>query len=113
MEIAEKLKKLRTDRSLTQKDLSDRLSISKKTYVNWEQGRYIPTVGNLTIVADFYGVPVSFLLDGAQTREPSLSEAANTVFQDISSNDINALTPSQKKAVYAILSAFVDDNKRK
>ena len=51
----ENLVSARKKRSLTQKELSDALGISDKTYSKWETGENEPDVETLCRLAAFYG----------------------------------------------------------
>ena len=50
----------------TQKDAADTFGVSLGTYRNWEQGRTGLSLGQLSAVAEKYGVTVDYLL----CREP-------------------------------------------
>ncbi len=57
-----KLRDLREDRDLKQRELADLLHCSQQVYSNYELGqRDIPTQ-TLILLADFYGVSVDYLL---------------------------------------------------
>lgn len=64
---------LRKEKSLTQKELAERLFISDKTVSKWERGLSIPDVSLLIPIADVLGVTVTELLYGERLgRERSL-----------------------------------------
>jgi transcriptional regulator with XRE-family HTH domain len=56
------IKKLRTDRKLTQQQLAEALGIAKRTVVRWEQGLREPGIAELKIMARFFGVSVDQLI---------------------------------------------------
>ncbi len=67
----ENLTKERKKRSLTQKELSEALGISDKTYSKWETGENEPDVETLCRLAAFYGVsPAVFF--GSEGEESEL-----------------------------------------
>ena len=57
-----RLRDLREDKDLKQKDLADLLSIHQTTYSDYELGRLNIPVAVLHTLADFYNVSVDYLL---------------------------------------------------
>lgn len=70
-----RLKELREQRHLYQKDIATMLDIAVSTYSYWEKGTYEPDQKSLAKLADFFGVSVDYLLG----REPSKNEKCPTV----------------------------------
>lgn len=63
MEILPKrLKSLRKDKKITQKELAESLGMNRATYAMYESGNNQPKEETLKIIADFYGVSIDFLL---------------------------------------------------
>ncbi|MCD8326937.1 MAG: helix-turn-helix domain-containing protein [Lachnospiraceae bacterium] len=50
--------------------------ISAASISAYEQGRYLPTLANLCILADFYGVSADYLLDRVSTPHGIYPEKA-------------------------------------
>lgn len=65
-----RLRDLREDRDLKQKDISDLLKIHQTTYSDYERGRLNIPVCALHTLADFYGVSVDYLLGRTSTKQP-------------------------------------------
>ena len=66
----ERIRSLRIDRGLTQKQVAEYLNIKQNTYSQYEIGvlNYpIEAVGKL---ADLYGVSVDYLMDRTDVKEP-------------------------------------------
>lgn len=57
-----RLKELRKEKGLTQKDLSDEMGVSKRTYIYWENGESQIKPDKAQALADYFGVPVGYLL---------------------------------------------------
>lgn len=70
-----RLKELREQRHLYQKDIATMLDIAVSTYSYWEKGTYEPDQKSLAKLADFFGVSVDYLLG----RESSKNEKSPTV----------------------------------
>lgn len=65
-----RLKDLREDRDLKQKQLADLLKIHQTTYSDYELDRLNIPVSALHILADFYHVSVDYLLGRTNRKEP-------------------------------------------
>lgn len=65
-----RLKDLREDRDLKQKELSSLLSIHQTTYSDYELGRLNIPVSALHMLADFYNVSIDYLLGRTNRKEP-------------------------------------------
>ena len=50
--IARNIRKLRTEKGLTQKQLADKLFVTRQTVSNWENGKIMPDVNMLISIAD-------------------------------------------------------------
>ena len=64
-----RLKELRDQKGLYQKDVASFLNIAVSTYSYWENGTYEPDQSALSKLADFFGVSVDYLL-GRETKSP-------------------------------------------
>lgn len=58
------LKRLRTERGLTQKQAAEMLSVSDKAVSKWERGAGCPDISMLTEISRIYGVSAEALLNG-------------------------------------------------
>ena len=65
-----RLRDLREDRDLKQKDLADLLKIHQTTYSDYELGRLNIPILVLHTLADFYGVSVDYLLGRTNVKLP-------------------------------------------
>lgn len=63
MNLHTKLVSLRKEKGLTQLDLAERLNVSRQAISRWEVGTAVPSIDNLKILGELYGVPVDYLLD--------------------------------------------------
>lgn len=62
MEIREKLKILRLESGLSQKDIANLLKVTKNAYANYEQGTREPSLDMVVKLCDFYKVSADYLL---------------------------------------------------
>ena len=63
MNLGEKLKELRLNYGYTQKQLSEKLSISRVNYTRYENGKVRPDYETLIKIADFYDVTLDELFE--------------------------------------------------
>jgi transcriptional regulator with XRE-family HTH domain len=69
-----RLKELRMEKGLTQKDAALQLSIPRTTYSGYERGTSEPDFNTLNKLADFYGVDPNWLLNNKKESEYTLPE---------------------------------------
>ncbi len=60
--LGERLKELRLERGLTQKQIAEKLNLNCVTYLHYEKAQREPPLGVLADIAAFYGVSTDFLL---------------------------------------------------
>ena len=60
---------MRKEKSMTQKELADKLFVSDKTVSKWERGNSMPNVTLLIPIADVLGITVTELLKGEKISE--------------------------------------------
>lgn len=64
MNIAENIKKLRTENGLTQSELSDICGFSMNAIYNYENNKRTPILENVIILADLFGITLDELVKG-------------------------------------------------
>ena len=62
-DIPNRLKKLRTDKGLTQKQLADSLNVSQNAVYNWENGKREPNLDTMKKIAKVFDIALYILLD--------------------------------------------------
>ena len=62
--VGRNLKKFRCNKRLTQDELAERISVSRKTVSSWETGRTEPDIASLQLLADVLGVTIEELIYG-------------------------------------------------
>lgn len=70
--IGENIKKLRTEKKLTQKDLADRLYVTPQAVSRWENGEVEPSLSVIKKMAEIFNVTCDNLMDSV--FEPSEEE---------------------------------------
>lgn len=67
-DFANRLRELRVDADLRQKDLADALGVAQTTIANYEQGARFPDETNLRRIADHFNVSLDYLLGRADVN---------------------------------------------
>lgn len=68
MTVGQRLKALRSERQLTQKQLADRLGMSKSALAMYETDQRFPKLDTLDAIADYFNVDMAFLLGKSNCR---------------------------------------------
>lgn len=61
MTVGEKIRQLREDEGLTQKELADELGCTQQLVCYWETGKFIPSLFYCVCMADCFGVSLDEL----------------------------------------------------
>lgn len=69
-----RLKELRKEKKLTQKELADKINVSKITVLRWENGERVPKSDKAQQLADFFGVNTAYLLGYSDFPARNLKE---------------------------------------
>ena len=65
-----RLRDVREDKDLKQKELAELLKIHQTTYSDYERGNLNIPIATLHILADFYNVSTDYLLGRTNRKEP-------------------------------------------
>lgn len=65
-----RIRDLREDKDLSQKELAEYLQIHQTTYSDYERGNLNVPVAILHKLADYYGVSVDYLIGRTNVKEP-------------------------------------------
>lgn len=71
MQFIERLKELRLQSNLMQKEIAQLLGVSVRTFQGWETARTEPNIKKLIQLADFFNVTVDFLVGHDSSEESS------------------------------------------
>lgn len=67
--IGNLLKKLRSEKGLTQEQLAEILNVSNRTVSRWETGSNMPDISLLVEIADFYDISIPEIINGERKSE--------------------------------------------
>ena len=72
--LPERLKKLRKEKKVTQKEIAAELKIDQSNYAGYESGRRVPPPDKLIILADYFGVTTDYLLGRTKHKQAIIIE---------------------------------------
>lgn len=79
--IGEFMKELRLEKSLTQEQLAETMSVSNRTISRWETGSNLPDIWMIIELADYYDVGLEELLNGKRKGEKMDEGLKDTVLK--------------------------------
>ena len=79
MTLGQKLKKLRTEKGLTQKDLADQLHVTFQTVSKWEKDENEPDISTLKELSKLYDCSVDYLISDEETMPEEEVKPAEVV----------------------------------
>ena len=71
MNFPKRLKQLRMEKGLYQKEIANRIGVSRPTITQYETGTRTPDHETLQIIADYFAVSVDYLLGRTDERNPA------------------------------------------
>ena len=66
-----RIRELRKERGLLQKDLAEMLGVTQGTLSNWEKGRHDPDNNALKFLATLFEVSVDYILNRSEIKTPT------------------------------------------
>jgi len=72
--IASRLKSIREEKGLTQKQVAELTGLVRATLANWEIGRTEPDVKSIGILSNFFNVSTDYLIHGNKLPVPNDSK---------------------------------------
>ncbi|ADP35143.1 MULTISPECIES: helix-turn-helix domain-containing protein [Bacillus] len=125
MSFGHKLKTLRKQRGLTQKELAEKLFLSQSSITRFEKDEILPTSETLSKIANYFDVSIDFLLDRPQPpqkKNSNLEKAFNEAIEELKdeetllfmkNGDIDEETAELIKKALKNGVRFVNEMKRK
>lgn len=111
--FADKLKKLRKDKRLTQEELAAIINVSTSAVSQYERGKATPRRENLILLAEYFGVTVAYL-EGTTSIEDIENMLNAPYTEDTSVRDMLGIcmeiAPNKRKYFKYIASLMAKDN---
>ena len=113
IQLANNLRRLRTENNYTQEQISEKLNISRQAYSNYETGKRIPDIDMLIRIADIYEVTLEHLLTQTCTSTGILNETSGPYYTGkvLENADIIYLTKEEVDLLIHYRNAGDDDRK--
>ncbi|ACA81917.1 helix-turn-helix domain-containing protein [Leuconostoc citreum] len=92
---ADRIKELRKQKQLTQQGLADKIEASRDTITKYENGRRIPKLAMISLIADVLDTTVDYL-------QGKTDNALKTSHNGSNNGDEQPLTDAQKQVAYFI-----------
>lgn len=83
MTIGQKIKKLRTEKGLTQKDLADQLHVTFQTISKWEKDENEPDLATVRELAKLFGCSLDYLLSEDEEEAPKEEAVVEPVVKEV------------------------------
>ncbi len=107
MTLGDKLTMLRKQKSLSQGDLADKISVSRDAIGKYERGDIMPTADKAKKMADVLGVSLDFLMNDAAKEEAVDKDMLQRM------QEVQKLPDPEKDKITSIIDAFIRDTRAK
>ena len=113
MRFNKKLKELRKETGISQKELSNKLGKTQSNYSLWELGKTEPNITDLKKLADFFGCTVDYLLD-RENEEGIVYIIGNKLSKDEEKliDKIRQLSTLNKEILYRYVNFLLNEQKK-
>ena len=88
------LKMLREGKNLTQDDVAKVLEIGRGAYSHYENARTMPTLNNMRVLADFYSIPITRLVELSALSFEKMQQGSRDEYLEFL-NDCSDLKPKE------------------
>lgn len=107
--FTERLKKLRKEAGLTQKEIAQQMQVGQNSYSNWEKGIRTPIRPTIEKLAEVLNTSAAYLLGETDIKNPE-DKLSNVeiLFRKTSKN----MTPEQKETFQKELLEFMEIRKK-
>ncbi|BCK46598.1 TPA: helix-turn-helix transcriptional regulator [Streptococcus suis] len=109
--IAERLKELRKEAGLTQKQVADALQVAQNSYSNWEKGIRTPLNPTIDKLAELFNVTSEYLKGNTNVRNPK-EEIDLDDFELLYRNTSKGLSAEEKNQLASDLKNFLLERQR-
>ena len=99
----EKIKELRKEAKLTQKQIAEKLDMPQSLYSNLERGIKQANQKRLKQFSDFYNVSTDYLLGNTDIKSKTLETDLNKTLDTVRSFDGKPMTDSDREVIREIL----------
>lgn len=109
--IIERLKKLRKEGKLTQKDIATFLNISQPAYQQFESGKKKMNLETMEKLADFFNVSTDYLLGKTDFPDPDLEVDIDNAIDNSVAYDGTPITDNDREIIKNFLKDYFSNKK--
>lgn len=121
MKIGEKLKQVRKNAKLTQRELAEKCSMSRSYLADLERDRYNPSIDTLQTIANALNISVNIFFedDSNKNVEEKTAKAEEDIINSFSDEEkmllekVKTLSPEKARTILKMIEAFEEENKDK
>lgn len=111
MEFKDRLKAVRLNNKLTQKEVANYFQTSPQSYAQWEKGLRKPSAENLQKLADFFNVSTDYLLGKTDFSEPDSDIDLDTAIDNSVAFDGTPITDDDREIIKNYLKDYFANKK--
>lgn len=113
--FAQRLRYLRKQHRLTQKELGEKLGVSGPTVTRWEKGQFEPETDKLKDISDFFGVTIDYLLGNDGNKDKQEADVTDILEQlkkrpyarDPETGELKRIPPEQRQIIADIILGYL------
>ena len=95
-QIGKFISELRKEKNMTQQELADKIGVTDRAISNWENGRRLPDLSLIKVVASELDISVAELLNGRKLNKEELEELKITIDNLLEYNTIEEIKRIKK-----------------
>ena len=95
-QIGKFIAELRKEKNMTQQELADKIGVTDRAISNWENGRRLPDLSLIKVVASELDISVAELLNGRKLNKEELEELKITIDNLLEYNTIEEINRIKK-----------------
>ena len=103
VKIGQFIRAIRKEKSLTQREVAERLNISEKTVSKWETGNGLPEVSLMLPLCELLGISINELLSGERLDEKRYYEKAEQNIMSL----MEEKADTKKKLIISVITAVI------
>lgn len=106
MSIADNIRRIRIKSGLTQEEFGRIANVSAMAVSQWENGRAVPRMGAVQLIADYFGVSNGDIINEGAEPQPSLQMSDLTTREQHLVGNYRDMTPDGQDALMATSEAL-------
>lgn len=105
--IGKRITENRKKKQLTQQDLANKLDVTNRTIINWENGKYFPDYTLLLPLCEALDVSVNELLTGEEDKEPKANATTELILDYLDRNRNENLNEYKKYGKILLIGGII------